>query len=100
MRRGRKSLYQIDELAERVGLTHTTIYRYLQGKAQCPPKLATELEEITNVNRLAWIYPLEYDNPYHIRIEEKHARAQAAMHAPRHRRTKAEIKAAREAGKK
>lgn len=76
--RGRKpKCIDIPKLAELMSLKPATIYRYLQGKSQCPVGYAKKLEEITKIHRLAWLYPDEYYNPYKAKIEGKHIRALA-----------------------
>ncbi len=43
---------------------YVTIAKILNGEKRPSPELAKELERVTGVTRLAWLYPDEFHNPY------------------------------------
>jgi len=42
---------------------YDTIVKILRRKRRPSPELAKNLEKVTNIPRLAWLYPDEYYNP-------------------------------------
>ena len=50
--------------AARYGKTADWTYKVEKGITPISPKIASDLEKISGVNRLCWLYPGEFLNPY------------------------------------
>jgi transcriptional regulator with XRE-family HTH domain len=61
----------ITRIAEKVGVTKTYISFILKGKKIPSAQIARKLEEVTGVERRAWLYPNEFRNPFLERQEGK-----------------------------
>lgn len=57
-------MIQAKQLAQKTNRSEATISRWLNRSRKISTEDARELERITGVPRLAWLYPDEYDNPY------------------------------------
>lgn len=55
---------RLNELAHKVNVSVKHIWSILNNKSRPSPELAKELERVTGVTRLAWLYPDEFHNPY------------------------------------
>jgi hypothetical protein len=54
------------ELAKKLGVSRQYIQAVFSRKMPVGAKMAKKLEEVTCVNRLAWLYPEEYPNPFFV----------------------------------
>jgi transcriptional regulator with XRE-family HTH domain len=52
------------ELARKLGVSRQYIQAIFSGKVPVGARMAKRLEEATCVNRLSWMYPDEYPNPF------------------------------------
>jgi transcriptional regulator with XRE-family HTH domain len=52
------------EIAMQTGCTRQFIDFICIGKRRPSPQLAAVLEKVTGIDRLAWLYPDEHENPY------------------------------------
>ena len=52
------------EIAQKIGTTRQAVQAYLSGNRRAGPRMAKKLEKATGIDRLAWMYPGEMDNPY------------------------------------
>ena len=59
------------ELAKKLGVSRQYIQGIFSGKVPVGARMAKRLEEATCVNRLAWMYPEEFPNPFLPGIETK-----------------------------
>jgi transcriptional regulator with XRE-family HTH domain len=51
------------EIAKAAGITRQHIDYIFAGKRRPSAELATELERITGIDRRAWLWPEEFQNP-------------------------------------
>jgi len=58
-----KKIKQID-LAKQIGISPKHLSDIVCGRALPSRKTANLLEKATGIERLAWLYPDEYENPY------------------------------------
>ena len=59
--------YTIQTLAEKLDVHPDTLYKAKRNQA-VSKKLAKKLEELTGVQRLRWLYPEDYGDPWEIVI--------------------------------
>ena len=52
------------ELSEKVGRHQSTVSRWLSGARAISPEEAVKLEEVTGIDRRAWLWPQEWANPW------------------------------------
>ncbi len=52
-----------NKLAKNLGVTRQHIDHILAGRRTPSTELAAQLEKLTGVGRLCWLYPSEYPNP-------------------------------------
>ena len=57
--------YTIPELAKEIGESPDVLYKARRNKA-VSKRLAAKLEAITGIQRIRWLYPGEYDNPWKV----------------------------------
>lgn len=67
----REHLKRADELAEATGLSREYLRLVIYGWKIPSPSTAVKLEKVTGVERLAWLFPDEYDNPLLYRRKSK-----------------------------
>lgn len=51
-------------IAEQIGVSNSYISKIFSGDKFPSPHIAKKLEAVTGIDRLAWLYPGEYENPY------------------------------------
>jgi transcriptional regulator with XRE-family HTH domain len=56
------------QLARQVGITPAMMSAILRRERRPSPEVAAALEEATGVDRRAWLYPSEFENPF-LKIE-------------------------------
>jgi transcriptional regulator with XRE-family HTH domain len=69
-----KTKISFKEIAEKMGKSLPTIYRWKNGTCKMSIEDADKLEQITGVKAVAWMFPNRYKNPYAIKKEKKHDR--------------------------
>lgn len=57
-------MIDVEELAKSLNKTKRHIYYIMAGRRTASLEFAKELEKVTGVPRLSWLYPDEYHNPY------------------------------------
>lgn len=58
-----KSINQ-KSIARRAGIHESALSMIINRKRRATPEVAAKLEEATGVDRRAWMYPDEFENPY------------------------------------
>ena len=61
--------YTIPELAKLLKVHEDTLYKAKRNKA-VSKKLAVELERITGITRLRWLYPNEFGDPWDLLLTQ------------------------------
>jgi len=67
----KKDLIKIKQIAERMGKSLPTVYRWINGTCPMSASDALKLEEITGVKAAAWLLPNRYKNPYSKETKQK-----------------------------
>lgn len=58
------NMAEITRIADMIKRHPTTVFRWLNRTRKISPEDATALQEATGVDRMAWLYPDEFKNPY------------------------------------
>lgn len=61
---GEMDLLTDTQIAEKLSVNPSTVFRWRRQIRGISPDMAVALEKATGINRLAWLYPKEYPNPY------------------------------------
>lgn len=59
-----KKILSKKQIAEKMGKSIPTIYRWINRTCPMSAEDALRMEDITGVKAAAWIFPEKYNNPY------------------------------------